>query len=452
MIALVDANNFYASCEQAFDPTLRGRPVAVLSNNDGVVVARSAEAKALGIDMARPYFQIKGLLQRHGVHVLSSNYTLYDDMSNRLADVYRTFADDVEVYSIDECFLSLARVGRGDLLAHGRDLRHTALRWTGIPVGVGIGPTKTLAKLANHLAKHPAIAPASPPGHEGVCVLAEDIHIRDALARIDLRDLWGVSRGFQKKLSAMGITRPLHLCDADPNRVRERLGVVGQRIVYELRGEPCLDLELLTPDKQNICCSRSFGDETHDLDELIQAVCTFTSQAAVKLRRQDLAAEAVLVFAGTNIHAPDHVAQYHNSYCVALGVPSFDTPELARAAIHCLKKVYRPQHAYKKAGVMLHRLVRRERIHPHLFDRRDHARRRRLMSTVDRINRDMGRNTVHIGSAAAFELMPGRTVAWRGRCEQRSPRYTTRWQELPVAHAIQTQPPPSTPATRKSEH
>lgn len=428
MLAHVDANNFYASCEQAFNPALQGQPVVVLSNNDGVIVARSAEARALGIDMARPYFEVRDQLQRHRVHVLSSNYTLYDDMSNRLVDIYRRYTDMLELYSIDECFLSFTHVGRGDLESYGRDLRGTVMQWLGLAVGVGIAPTKTLAKLANHLAKRVH-------GRDCVCVLVDDAEIDAALAGVELTDLWGVSRGFKRRLHAMGIRTPRDFRDANPNRVRDRLGVVGQRIVFELRGVSCIDLELVTPDKKNICCSRSFGDETSSFDELREAVCTFASQAMIKLRRQDLAAGAVTVFAGTNIHAPVDVEQYHRSYGVSLAVPSFDTCEVAQAASYCLRHVYRPQHAFKKAGVMLHRLCKQSNVHPHLFDQRDHERTRRLMGIMDHINRMHGRGTVRIGSAAKFELMPGRTVAWKGRCERRSPRYTTRWDELPAAWA-----------------
>lgn len=428
MFAHVDANNFYASCEQVFDPALRGKPVVVLSNNDGVIVARSAEARVLGIGKAMPYFEVKDLLRHHRVHVLSSNYTLYDDMSNRLADILRRYTDALEVYSIDECFLSFAHVCANELDAHGRDLRSTVLRWIGMPVGVGIAPTKTLAKLANHLAKHI-------PSNAGVCVLSDESAITHALEGVALTDLWGVSGGFQRRLAAMGIKTPLQLCNADPNRVRERLGVVGQRIVLELRGMPCMDLELITPDKQNICCSRSFGDDTNRFDEVREAVCTFAAQSMVKLRRQDLAAGAVTVFVGTNIHAPAHVEQYHNSYGVSLAVPSFDTREVAQAAVYCLGHVFRSQHRVKKAGVMLHRLCKQAAIHPHLFDQRDHARTRRLMVLMDRINREHGRGTMKIGSAAPFDFMPGRTIAWKGRSEHRSPRYTTRWEELPKAFA-----------------
>ncbi|MFW6133390.1 MAG: Y-family DNA polymerase [Planctomycetota bacterium] len=432
MLVHVDANNFYASCEQVFDPALRGRPVVVLSNNDGVIVARSPEAKALNIDMARPYFQIAHLLRKRNVRILSSNYTLYDDMSNRLAAVYRRFTDRLEVYSIDECFLSFDHVRADGLDAQARELRRTAKQWTGIPVGVGVAPTKTLSTLANHLAKKDA-------ANDGVCVLASDAAIRDALARVELTDLWGVSGGFRRRLRALGVTTPLELRDADPAVVRQHLGVVGQRIVLELRGERCIAMELLAADKETICCSRSFGAETTRFDDLRQAGCTFASQAMVKLRRQDLAAGAVTVFVDTNIHAPPGVEQYHNSYALALPVPSFDTREVAAAAVRALGRVYRPGHSYKKAGVVLHRLVKRTAIHPHLFDRRDHGRTHRLMGAVDRINRDFGRGAAVQFGVAPSGLTAGRTVHWTGRCERRSRRYTTRWDELPTAYAESVQ-------------
>ena len=428
MIAHVDANNFYASCEQLFNPALRGKPVVVLSNNDGVIVARSAEAKALGIDMAQPFFQIEPVLRQHGVHVLSSNYTLYDDMSNRLTTIYRRFAVAVEIYSIDECFLSLPEGDPGELPAYGRRLRRTVRQWTGLPVSVGVAATKTLAKLGNRLAKRV-------PECRGVCVLPDDRAIGDALSQAALTDLWGVADGFERRLAAMGIYTPLQLRDADPNQVRQGLGVVGQRIVLELRGEPCIKLEPIPPDKQHICCSRSFGEDIRGFDGLREAVCTFASQAASKLRRQDLAAAAVTVFLDTNTHAPAHVEQYHHRCSVSLPTPSFDTREIAAAAVLCLGHIYRPQHAYKKAGVILEQLLKRTRIHPVLFGRGDAARSYRLMRTIDQINREYGRGAIRLASASAFELTPGRTVAWKGRCERRSPRYTTHWDELPIALA-----------------
>jgi len=270
MYALVDANSFYASCERVFRPDLAGRPVVVLSNNDGCIVARSKEAKALGVDMQRPYFQIKGLLERHNVTVFSSNYTLYANMSERLHSVLRDFAEQIETYSIDECFLWWSKPGTEDWRALGRRIADTVCRWTGLTVGVGIGPTKTLAKLANHMAKRG-------PEASGVHVLDDEPSTIAALKHVKLTDLWGISDRFAKRLACMGIDTPLKLRSAHANLIRRNLSVVGERIVYELRGEACIPLELVTPDKQNICCSRSFGSVTADYRAVAEAVATFVN-------------------------------------------------------------------------------------------------------------------------------------------------------------------------------
>lgn len=345
MFALVDANSFYASCERVFRPSLGNRPVVVLSNNDGCIVARSKEAKALGIAMGEPYFQCKPLLRRHRVAVFSSNYTLYDDMSRRVQDVLRGFAHEMEVYSIDESFLYWA----ADLPweEFGREIGDTVKRWTGLPVGVGFGKSKTLAKLANKIAK----------AGNGVHVLVDERAVTEALAKIELTDLWGISTRCEKRLNKIGIMTPLQFRDANPQLVRKELGVVGQRMVYELRGESCIALELERPDKQNICCSRSFGVVTNDPAAMREAVATFAAQAAAKMRRQDLAAGRVGVFIQTDRHAP--VAQYGASWEVRLLAPSNDSRLLAKSAAWCLRNIYRGEHAYKKAGVMLFDLCKR---------------------------------------------------------------------------------------------
>lgn len=427
MFALVDGNSFYASCEQVFDLDAARRPVVVLSNNDGCIVAASKSAKALGCEMFKPYFQIKAQLRGHNVKVFSSNYTLYDDMQRRLVNLYRQRAEEVEVYSIDEAFLMLGPLDTDDLLAWGDRLRRTAKQWTGIATGIGIGPSKTLAKLANHAAKRDPV-PGMP---EGVCVLTDDATVDAVLDRIELDDLWGVNRGNVRRLARLGITTPRQLKEADPNRVREYLGVVGQRMVYELRGVACLPLESERPDRKNVCCSRSFDKVTGSLDTLTEAVATFTSQAAVKLRRQGLVAGGVVAFIQTDRHAP--VTQYAESRGVTLTVASEDTRELSRVAAWCLRRIFRPEHEYKKAGVLLVNLTKREARQPGLFDRRDHRKTRRLMATLDRINRNHGKNTLRLASASPMTLEPCRT--WHLRSNHRSPRWTTRWDELPVAVA-----------------
>lgn len=422
MYALVDANSFYASCERVFRPDLAHRPVVVLSNNDGCIVARSQQAKALGIAMGVPYFEVRELLQRHGVAVFSSNYTLYDDMSRRVQDVLRDSAEEMEVYSIDESFLHWS----ADLpwLEIGQQIRDRVLRWTGLPVGIGFGPTKTLAKLANHLAKRGKAA-------TGVHVINSPAAATGALEAIELNDLWGVSRGYCRRLARLGITSPLQLRDTDPHFIRQHLGVVGQRLVYELRGEPCIELQAEIPDKKNICCSRSFAKVTRDLDALQEAVTTFASQAAAKMRRQNLATSRVGVFVQTDRHAP--VEQYAASWAVRPTSPTNDTRLIAKSAVWCLRHIYQRRHAYKKAGVMLFELCRQSAAQRSLFEDWDHQAVSRLMETMDKINHRHGRGAIRLASASPQDLGPCRT--WHLRCDYRSPRYTTRWDELPIATA-----------------
>jgi DNA polymerase V len=422
MIALVDANSFYASVERVFRPSLADRPVVVLSNNDGCIVARSASAKALGIAMGEPYFKIKDALRRHRVAVFSSNYTLYDDMSRRVQDVLRPFADEMEVYSIDESFLTWSV----DLPWRevGKQMRERVRAWTGVPVGVGIAATKTLAKLANHLAKRGK-------GATGVHVIDGEADATAALAAVGLTDLWGVSSGYCRRLAALGVTTPLQLRDADPFLVRQHLGVVGQRIVLELRGEPCIPIETETADKKNICCSRSFGAATGDPDALREAVSTFAAQAAAKMRRQDLATGRVGVFVETDRHAA--VEQYGASWAVRLLAPTNDPRLICKCAAWCLRNVYRRPHAFKRAGVMLFDLGRRGAAQQSLFGEQDHARVDRLVAAMDAINEKHGRGAVRLASTSAMGLGPCRT--WHLRSEHRSPRYTMRWDELPVVDA-----------------
>lgn len=423
MYALVDANSFYASCEQVFRPDLKEKAVVVLSNNDGCIVARSKEAKALGIDMQKPYFQIKEILERHHVVIFSSNYTLYHDMSERVISVLRTFAEQMEVYSIDESFL-FWRDNSGDWESLGRKIKDTVLRWTGLSVGVGIAPTKTLAKLANHLSKRAK-------GATGVHLLGDRESVTAAMAAVELEDIWGVSRGTIRRLKIMGITKPIQLRDASPHRIREHLGVVGERMIYELRGEPCIPLEIERPNKQHICCSRSFGGVTNDSIMLREAVSTFASQAAIKMRRQDLSTSVVKVFVATDCHAD--VEQYAPCAVIPLPTATNDSRLISKIAILALAKIYRPQHRYKKAGVMLGDLTPRTTVHPLLFPEiGDSPKTHRLMKCMDEIN-EMGRGTIRLASASPTLLGAGRT--WHMRSDRRSPRYTTRWDELPTAIA-----------------
>jgi DNA polymerase V len=413
-IALVDCNNFYASCERLFQPALRGKPVVVLSNNDGCVIARSNEAKALGIGMGDPWHLSKPKFARHGVIVRSSNYTLYGDLSARVMKVLHEFTPDLEIYSIDEAFLSFGGF-ESRLEKHARELRRTTLQWTGIPVSVGIAPTKTLAKVANRTAK-------KQPGRDGVCDLTKESDQIDALANLELTDLWGVAGRMALRLNELGIDTPLKLRDADTTMLRERLGVVMERMSRELRGIPCQELVLTNPDKKSIIASRSFGRTVTTRHEMSEAVSSHTERAAEKMRRQHLAASMISVFVTTNpFKAEDR--QYATSYGVRLPVPSADTAILLHAAAHALDRIWREGFRYKKAGVMLLDLAPAAIVQGDLWTAPDTLQRKSLMQTIDRLNADHGRGVVRFAST-------GTKQEWKLRCDQRSPRYTTDWNEL----------------------
>lgn len=412
-IALVDCNNFYASCERLFQPALRGRPVVVLSNNDGCVIARSNEAKALGIGMGDPWHLNKAKFAQHGVIVRSSNYTLYGDISGRVVTVLREFTPDLEVYSIDEAFLSFD--GFRDLDAHARSLRATVLQWTGIPVSVGIAPTKTLAKVANRLAKKDAAS-------GGVLDLMDDNAQQAALGKLELTDLWGVAKRLALRLYGIGIQTPLQLRDADPSLLRERVGVVMERMALELRGVPCHGLSLSVAANKTILASRSFGRAVTERHELDEAVCTHIARAAEKLRRQNLVASVVMVFVTTNPFRPQD-RQYVASRSIGLPVATADTRVLVGAALIALKGLWREGFRYKKAGITLLELSPSDVVQGDLWTAPDTARSKALMQVMDRINEEHGRDAIRLAGS-------GIARGWRLRSEQRSPHYTTDWDEI----------------------
>ncbi|SDJ11557.1 Y-family DNA polymerase [Billgrantia gudaonensis] len=419
MIALVDANSFYVSCERVFDPSLEGRPVGVLSNNDGCVVARSTELKALGVAMGAPLHLLPPAIRRRAA-LLSSNYALYGDMSRRVNAVLGEFSSDVEVYSIDESFVGLDGFDPGSLEAHCQRLRETVRRDTGIPVGVGVAPTRVLAKLANRAAK-------AMPAYEGVCRLEADAPAtRALLMQLPVTELWGVARRTGERLALMGIHTAWQLREADPKRIRRDFSVVLERIVWELRGHPAIELEDLAESRQRLMVSRSFGRLTGEYDELAAALRQHGARAAEKLRGQGSLARAVMVFLRTNPHQV-HEPQYGNRLVVPLAHASDDTHELLAAVRRALAALYRQGYRYQKCGVALLDLVDRERRQLSLLEAaHDEVQRRRstrLMAAVDRLNREMGRDTVRFG-------LPCENSAWQLRCERLSPRYTTRWNEL----------------------
>ena len=406
-IALVDCNNFYASCERVFQPALRGQPVVVLSNNDGCVIARSNEAKALG--MGDPWHLYKAKFAKSGVVVRSSNYTLYGDMSSRVMRTLANFTPDLEIYSIDEAFLCLAGF-ENRLDSHARDLRATVLKWTGIPVSVGIGPTKLLAKAANRLAK-------KDPQSGGVLSLMDEQAQLQGLAQLDLSDLWGVASRLKSKLVALGFTSPLELRAADPRFIRDRLGVVVERIVLELRGIPCVQLEQVTPDRKTIVASRSFGRPVLTRQELEEAVATYAARAAEKMRRQNLATRELMVFFHTNKHKPGD-PQYIAQQTVHLPVASADSGRLIAAARFAVSKIWKGGYSYKKAGVMLLDLTPAASVQPGLFNAPDDDRSKARMAAIDALNARFGRDTL-------FYATSGARRDWRLRSGHASNRYTT---------------------------
>lgn len=420
--ALVDVNNFYVSCERVFKPSLEHTPLVVLSNNDGCAVARSNEVKALGVKMGTPWFKMKALARQHGILACSSNYTLYGDMSHRVTTILRDFSPDLEVYSIDESFLRIETVAhlQGGVLALGQQMRDRIKQWTGLPVCVGVGPTKTLAKFANHLAKKNA-------HFNGVC----DLHAmtrpeRQAwMGQVDVGEVWGVGPRLHKRLAAIGIHTVLDLRNTAPKALQGAFGVVMARTCNELRGVSCLDLEDVLPPKQQIMSSRSFGAPVETLDELREAVARYLAQAAEKLRRQHAVTGALHLFVMTNRFKDDE-PQYNAGLTVPLAEPTDDTRALTAAALKGLVAIYRPGYRYKKAGVMLTLLSAKATRQTSLFDDpvAQHTS-AQLMTAMDAINTAFGRGTVRSGAS-------GTTARWAMRAENRSPRYTTCWDELPV--------------------
>jgi len=423
MFALVDVNNFYVSCERVFQPQLEQVPMVVLSNNDGCAVARSAQVKALGVKMGTPWFKMKELAKEHGILALSSNYTLYGDMSNRATAVLRDFSPDIEVYSVDESFLRVESVAHlyGGVTAMGQQIRQRVKQWTGLPVCVGCGPTKTLAKIANHLAK-------KNPEFEGVC----DLHAIPRperlqwMSQLEVGEVWGVGKRIAKRLNAMGVETVLDLRNSSIKEIRAQFGVVMERTCNELRGISCLELEDVAPAKQQIMSSRSFGSPVTTLAELREAVASYVSRAAEKLRAQGSVAAAVQVYIQTNRFKESDL-QYSEGLLVPLPDPTDDTRLLASAATLGLGLIFKPGYQYKKAGIMLTLISDKAKRQQTLFDDPlQRAQSAKLMAAMDAINAEFGRDTVRTGAN-------GTEKRWAMRSENRSPRFTTRWDELPFA-------------------
>lgn len=427
VFALIDGNAFYVSCERVFAPRLRRRPVVVLSNNDGCVVARSDEAKALGIAMGAPYFQIKRNYEKAGGLALSSNYTLYADLSSRMMAIIGEYSDRQEVYSIDESFIEWTGFRYFDLDKMATALRQQVGRWTGIPVGIGIGHTKTLAKVANRLAKRHADFQAS-----GICNLTAlpTPIIERYLSQIAVGDVWGIGSRWSAKLEGLGVRSALDLRQVEPAWIRQHFNVVMERTARELRGVSCLPMEQAPPPKQQIITSRSFGKLVSDLPSLRQAVSSYTATAATKLRQQSSSTQALTVFLHTPPFNPTE-PQYHPTVTMRLAEPSHDTLVLTHAALKGLQRIYQPEYRYQKAGVMLLNLMPAGQGQLSLFamPTAATAQRERLLEVMDRINRDLGRDT--LWTAAQGLTHQEKEDSWRMQRGTLSPAYTTRWADLP---------------------
>ena len=424
-IALIDGNNFYVSCERVFQPELEGKPVVVLSNNDGCVVARSQEVRALGVPMGAPWFKLRDLARQYGIIARSSNYTLYADMSQRMHSVIGQFSPEQEIYSIDETFLDLSGF-RCNLIDYGLQIRSRVGQWIGIPVCVGIGSSKTLAKLANHSAKK-LLLPEMAQGVVDFNQLSPQ-RLDHLFKSIDVGEVWGVGRKIRDRLLEQGIQTVRDLRDSNPHRIHRQFNVVLARTVAELNGESCLALEEVAPPKQQIVSSRSFGQPVYLQEDLKEAVVSYTARASEKLRKQAHVAGAIQVFLQTNPFKPDE-PQYNNAITVKLAKPSDNSFYLAEAALHGLNRIYKPGYAYKKAGVMLTALCPANQVPMDLFSGFDEpvtARAKALMATLDEINARMGRGTVR----SAGE---GIAKTWAMRSDNKSHAFTTDWTQLAAA-------------------
>jgi DNA polymerase V len=433
MYALVDGNNFFVSCERVFRPSLNGCPVVVLSNNDGCAIARSNEARALGIAMGAPWFKIKHLAESQGLVALSANFALYGDLSDRMMSLAAGLGPRQEIYSIDESFIDLAGV-RGNMVERSHKIRARILQWVGIPCGIGIGATKTLAKLANHVAKTAERKPGSYPDHLAqVCDLAAmtPSELEAVLAATAVNEVWGVGRRISAQLIEGGVNTVLDLARLDPAMVKRRWSVVLERTVRELQGTSCIELEHAPQPKQEIACTRSFGHPVTEIHELAEAITEFASRAAQKLRKQGSLAGQVLCFIRTSPFRQD--TQFSRTITVPLRRPSGDTAVIVAAALAGLRAVYRPGYKLAKAGVILLELQPDTVQQQELALENDAGMpdRGSLMTTLDDLNQRYGRGTVLMASAG----LAGNRRSWSMKQERRTPGYTTCWEDMAVARA-----------------
>ncbi|NUM32044.1 MAG: Y-family DNA polymerase [Bacteroidetes bacterium] len=415
MFGLADCNNFYASCERVFRPELNGRPVVVLSNNDGCIIARSNEAKELGIPMGAPVFKIRDIIEKNNVVVFSSNYALYGDMSHRVMMCLQNFAPEVEVYSIDEAFLHFEGMQLIDLHEYAAKITHTVKRNTGIPLSIGIAHTKTLAKVANHLAKKSKVK-------SGAFIIADEQQRIEALKNFEIDKIWGVGRQYAKFLKNAGINTALDFTKCNRNWVKKNLTVMGLRMWEELNGMPCHEIEPVPENKKTICTSRSFGNMLENYQTVEEAVSTYAARCGAKLRKQKSTAGVMLVFLHTNRFRED-LPQYCKNIVIELPVPTNSTIELVKYAKAGLKAIFKNGFKYKKAGIIVSELAPQTAVQTNLFYEVDHQKHNNLMLVLDKLNNTYGRDTVRLGAQ-------GYSKRWTLRQEQLSPCYTTSFENI----------------------
>ena len=415
LFALVDCNNFYVSCERVFNPYLINKPVVVLSNNDGCIIARSNEAKALNIPMGAPFHIYRDFINAHRIKVYSSNYPLYGDMSNRVMTSLFEFNPNLEVYSIDEAFLKFNQTTRTDIGDDILKIKENILQWTGIPVSIGLGPTKTLAKIANTLAKK--------NNHYGIFDLSSEVKQEEVLKDINIENIWGISKRWGSKLRMIGIGNALQLRDSSPRRIRQYLGVVVERIVYELQGVACLDINEILP-KKNIMCSRSFGNVVSDKSSIKQFIAEYTIRACEKMRGQSTRAQSIYIFLQTNKFKKGK--QYNKGIVIGLNTPCSDTAQIIKLATTAIDMIYRSGYLYQKAGIMLLDLIPENVNQYDFFENTNYTSSDKRMKVMDSLNKKFGTGTITNGS-----LRLKNNEKWISKRYYLSPRYTTQWDELP---------------------
>ena len=415
LFALVDCNNFYVSCERVFDPYLINKPVVVLSNNDGCIIARSNEAKALNIPMGAPFHIYRDFINAHKVKVYSSNYPLYGDMSNRVMTSLFEFNSNLEVYSIDEAFLKFDQTTRADIGYDILKIKESIFKWTGIPVSIGLGPTKTLAKIANTLAKK--------NNHHGIFDLSSEVKQEEVLKSINIENIWGISKRWGSKLRMIGIGNALQLRDSSPRRIRQYLGVVVERIVYELQGVTCLDINEILP-KKNIMCSRSFGNVISDKSSIKKFIADYTIRACEKMRGQSTRTQSIYIFLQTNKF--NKGKQYNKGIVIGLNTPCSDTAQIIKLSTTAVDMIYRSGYLYQKAGIMLLDLIPENINQYDFFENTNYTSSDNRMQVIDSLNKKFGAGTIANGS-----IRLKNNEKWTSKKFYLSPRYTTQWDELP---------------------